>query len=130
MGTALDYWFCKKRKFRRRDRFAQRKNHVRRGSEDFALQCSGLRTRQQWLSWLWRGGFSPSLVQWVKGSGVAAGVAHIRSLAWELPYAASAAFKKKKKRKDAGRRCIYMPRREAGKILPSQLSEGNTQPSH
>ena len=43
---------------------------------------------------------SPNLVQWVKGSGVAAAAAQvtataqIHSLAWELPYATGAAIKK------------------------------------
>ena len=37
-------------------------------------------------------------MQWVKGSGVAADVAQIQSLTWELPYASGMAIKKKKKR--------------------------------
>ena len=51
----------------------------------------------------WRGVSSiPSLVQWVKGSGIAAvaaqvtAVAQIQTLAWEFPYAVIAAIKKKK----------------------------------
>ena len=45
----------------------------------------------------------PGLVQWVKGSGIAAAVvelaavAWIRSLTWELPHAIGEAIKKKKK---------------------------------
>ena len=34
-----------------------------------------------------------SLVQWVKGSQVAAAAARIQSLAWELPYAVDVAIK-------------------------------------
>ena len=45
-------------------------------------------------------GSIPSLMQWIKRSGVAAAyvtaVAQIPSLAWELPYDAGAAVKKKK----------------------------------
>ena len=46
-------------------------------------------------------GWIPGLEQWAKGSGIATAVvlvtatARIQSLAWELPDAASAAFKKK-----------------------------------
>ena len=36
---------------------------------------------------------SPAPEQWVKGSGVAAAVAQIQSLAQELPYAAGVAIK-------------------------------------
>ena len=36
-----------------------------------------------------------SLAWWVKGSGIAAAVARIQSLAWELPYAMGAAIKMK-----------------------------------
>ena len=49
-------------------------------------------------------GSIPSLLQWVKGSGIAAAVAwvtaaaQIQSLAWEIPYAAGAAIKKKRER--------------------------------
>ena len=48
-------------------------------------------------------GFIPSLMQWVKGSGIAIvaaqveTVAQIQSLAWELRYATGAAIKIKKK---------------------------------
>lgn len=45
-------------------------------------------------------GSIPSLAQWVKGCSVATAVAQIQSLAWELPYAFSAAIKKKKKNAD------------------------------
>ena len=38
---------------------------------------------------------APRPAQWVKGSGVAAAVAQIQSLAWGLPYAKSVAVKKK-----------------------------------
>ena len=34
-------------------------------------------------------------MQWVKGSGVAAAVAQIQSLAWELPYNMGVAMKKR-----------------------------------
>ena len=37
----------------------------------------------------------PSLVQWVKGSGVATAAAQIQPLAWELTYAAGMAIKRK-----------------------------------
>jgi len=49
-------------------------------------------------------GSIPSLLQWVKGSGIGAAVswvtaaAQIQSLAWEIPYAAGAAIKKKRER--------------------------------
>ena len=44
-------------------------------------------------------GLSPSPVQCVTGSGIAAAVPQIQSLAQELPHAAGAALKKKKKKK-------------------------------
>ena len=36
------------------------------------------------------------LMQWVKGSGFAAAMAHVKSLAWVLPYATGAGEKKTK----------------------------------
>ena len=38
-------------------------------------------------------GSIPGLAQWVKGSGVAAAVAQLQSLAQELPYAADVSIK-------------------------------------
>ena len=59
-------------------------------------------------------GSIPSLVQWVKGSGIGAAVswvtaaAQIQSLAWEIPYAAGAAIKKKEREKKKAPECeIY-----------------------
>ena len=55
-----------------------------------------------WLGLLWRYGFDPLLVQWIKGSSTATAAAwvmavvQIRSLAWEFPYAMGVAIKKKK----------------------------------
>ena len=46
----------------------------------------------QQLSSLQSEGYIPGLAQWVKGSGIAAPVARIQSLAWELPYAVGAAI--------------------------------------
>ena len=43
-------------------------------------------------------GSIPSLAQWIKGSGVAAAVNQIQSLAQELPCATGVATRKKKKR--------------------------------
>ena len=37
----------------------------------------------------------PGLTQWVRGSDIAASVAQIQALAWEFPYAAGVAIKKK-----------------------------------
>ena len=45
----------------------------------------------------------PSLVQWVKGSGVA--TAGIQTLAWERPYALDVTIKKKKKKKKGREGC-------------------------
>jgi len=42
-------------------------------------------------------GSIPSLAQWIKGSGVAAAVNQIQSLAQELPCATGVATRKKKK---------------------------------
>ena len=44
----------------------------------------------------------PFAVQSVKGSSIAAVVAQIQSLAWELPYAVGVAVKKKKKKMGGG----------------------------
>lgn len=33
---------------------------------------------------LWRHGFNPSMMQWVKGSCIAIAVAQIQALAWDL----------------------------------------------
>ena len=44
----------------------------------------------------------PFPVQSVKGSSIAAVVAQIQSLAWELPYAVGVAVKKKKKKRGGG----------------------------
>ena len=38
----------------------------------------------------------PSLAQWVKGYSIAIAAAQIQSLAWEFPYTAGVAIKKKK----------------------------------
>ena len=51
-------------------------------------------------------GLSPSPVQCVTGSGIAAAVPQIQSLAQELPHAAGAALKKKKKKKKK-RRVVF-----------------------
>ena len=51
-----------------------------------------------------------SLVQWVKGSQVAAAAARIQSLAWELPYAVDVAIKLKRKegRKEGRKRKKFL----------------------
>ena len=48
-----------------------------------------------WVVFLWKGGAGsiPGLDCWVKGSGVAAAVAQIQSLAGKLPYAGGVAIK-------------------------------------
>ena len=50
----------------------------------FPLWHSGLRIQLQQLRSLQRCRFDPGLVQWAKASSVAAAVAQIQSLAWEV----------------------------------------------
>ena len=62
--------------------------------QEFSLWCRGLKIQLQQL----RGTtLIPSPAQWVKGSGTAVAVARIQLLAQELPYAAGAAIRRKKK---------------------------------
>lgn len=64
---------------------------------EFPLWRSGLRIQLQQLGSLCRRRFDPGLAQWVKGSGVAATVSRIQSLAQELPHARDAAIRKQNK---------------------------------
>ena len=66
---------------------SSRKRHIYGKVGEFPLLQNGLRIPLQWLGLLQRHGFDPQVVQWVKGSGIAAAVPHIQSLAQELPYA-------------------------------------------
>ena len=47
-------------------------------------------------------GLIPGVAQWVKGFGVAAAMASIKSVAWELPYAAGMAIKWKTNKQTCG----------------------------
>ena len=67
------------------------------GVNDTACLCGGT-------------GSIPSLVQWIKGSGIVAAVAQIQSLAWELPDAVGAAEKQKKEKKTLKIKIKYISR--------------------
>ena len=56
-------------------------------------------------------------VQWVKGSGIAAAVAQIQPLAWEIPYALIAARKRKKKKKRIALRKMGRWRKKIDKTI-------------
>lgn len=58
-------------------------------------------------------GSIPGLTRWVKGSGIAAAVARIQSLAQEFSYAAGAAIKKKK---------VFVPIRYFSNFISQRLS--------
>ena len=71
----------------------------------------------------WGAGSTPSLAQWIKGSSIAAAVAQIQSLDWELPYVVGSA-KKEEERPQINSLSLHSKKSEINEwAIPKQIEQ-------